>query len=552
MSASNKKKLRREQEAAKITERQLSARKEAKKTRIYTIAFVTVMVAMLVVAITVGISQTISSSGIREKNTVAMTVGDHEISNAEMNYFYVGAVNEFYNTYGDFIAYTGLDFSTPLDEQVLDPETGRTWADDFMDSAKSSATATYAVADAANAAGFTLSEEELASLDANIQNMEFYTTMSGFPSFEDYLQAVYGKGATVESYREYCELVTLAVAYQNHYANSLTYTDADLRAQDSENFNAYSSYTFNTYYLSAARFQTGGTVNENGTTVYTDEEKAAGLAAAEEAAKTLTSDEITSLEALDAAIAGLSINEGNTASSTANSNVLYTSVSSIYADWVTDESRQAGDVTYIPNTSTSTGEDGAETTSTDGYYVVYFVGSTDNTFALKNVRHILVPFQGGATDPTTGMTTYTDEEKAASMTTATSILTDWNAGEATEDSFAALAMEKSTDTGSAANGGLYEDIYPGMMVEPFEDWCFEESRKPGDTGIVESTYGYHIMYFSGDSEQNYRDFMITNELRTAATNDWYNGLVEAMAVTDGNTRYIVTGKAVNEIVGTAG
>lgn len=89
------------------------------------------------------------------------------------------------------------------------------------------------------------------------------------------------------------------------------------------------------------------------------------------------------------------------------------------------------------------------------------------------VRHILVD----------------DEE------TANSLLEQWKAGEATEDSFAALAAENSTDTGSVENGGLYEDVLKGDMVAEFEDWIFDDARRPGDTGVVETTYGYHVMYF---------------------------------------------------------
>ena len=47
MSASSKKKLRKEQEAAKMTEKQLNARKEAKQNRLYTTLFVIVMAAVL-------------------------------------------------------------------------------------------------------------------------------------------------------------------------------------------------------------------------------------------------------------------------------------------------------------------------------------------------------------------------------------------------------------------------------------------------------------------------------------------------------------------------
>ncbi len=41
------------------------------------------------------------------------------------------------------------------------------------------------------------------------------------------------------------------------------------------------------------------------------------------------------------------------------------------------------------------------------------------------------------------------------------------------------------------------------MVETFNDWCFDPARKPGDTGIVETSYGYHVMYFVGQTENYY-------------------------------------------------
>ena len=56
MSASSKKKLRKEQEAAALTEKQLAEQKEAKKLKLYTAAFVIVLVALLVVAVVFGVS----------------------------------------------------------------------------------------------------------------------------------------------------------------------------------------------------------------------------------------------------------------------------------------------------------------------------------------------------------------------------------------------------------------------------------------------------------------------------------------------------------------
>ena len=38
------------------------------------------------------------------------------------------------------------------------------------------------------------------------------------------------------------------------------------------------------------------------------------------------------------------------------------------------------------------------------------------------------------------------------------------------------------------------------MVTNFENWCFDESRQPGDSGLVRTEFGYHIMYFVGAEE----------------------------------------------------
>ena len=110
--------------------------------------------------------------------------------------------------------------------------------------------------------------------------------------------------------------------------------------------------------------------------------------------------------------------------------------------------------------------------------------------------------------------------------------------EATEDSFAALAAEKTEDEGSKENGGLYEDVYPGQMVTAFNDWCFDAGRKPGDTGIVETEYGCHVMYYSGDSDITYRTYKITEVLRTEAYNQWSEDLLANAVMTVGDSKYI--------------
>ena len=532
MSASSKKKLRKDQDAAKLTQRQQAELKEAKKLKIYTAAFVAAVAVMLVVAIVLGVNQTITNKGLREKNTVAVTIGEHKVSNALLNYFYMDIVNQ----YSSYASYMGVDTTAPLDEQVMDEEAGTTWADYFLDLAKDNAKSAFAMADAANAAGYTLPQAEQDSLDMSLNNITAYATLYGFSDADAYVKAMYGNGASVAGYKEYQELNTLANSYYTAYGESLTYTDEDLRAAEAENYDQYSSYSYQSYYLAANKFLEGGTTDEEGNTTYSDEEKAASVEAAKAAADSLVSEELADVAALDAAIAALSVNAETTASSTAYDDTKYSSVSSTIREWITDQARTEGDRTVIASTTTSTDDEGNETTTTNGYYVVWYRGMTDNTFALKNVRHILVAFEGGTTDDN-GNTTYTDAEKLAAKEAAEALLEQWKSGDATEESFAELANAESAD-GDGTTGGLYQDIYPGQMVEPFEAWCYDETRAAGDTGIVESTYGYHVMYFVGDSDLTYRDYQIDSELRSQDLQNWYTETLEAVTVTDGDTKYI--------------
>ena len=539
MSASTKKKLRNEQEAAKMTERQLAEQKEAKKLKVLTTTFVIVLAAIVVFAAVAGVSQYIRSNGIREKNTVALTVGEHEISNAELNYYFMDAINGFYNNYGSYASLFGMDVTKPLNEQVTNAETGSTWADDFLQQAKDSATTIYALNDAAKAAGYTLTEEELSSVDNAVSTLQLYAMLYGYSEVEDYLKAMYGAGATEESYRAYYEMNLLGESYYEAYRAGLTYDEADIAAADAEDPTAYNYYSYNYYNLNISKFLTGGTTAEDGTVTYSDEEKAAAVAAAKAAAESLVNSGASTVEALDMAIAALEVNaEVENAASTAATEVAYSSVVSLAQEWIADSSRKAGDVEMFENATTTTDADGNEVTDVKGYYVVMFTGLEDNSFALKNVRHILAQFEGGTTDSETGVTTYSDDEKAAAKAEAEQLLESWKNGAATEDSFAELAIEKSDDTGSVLTGGLYEDIYPGQMVTAFENWCYEEGRQVGDTGIVETEYGYHVMYFVGDSDVTYREFMIESTLRSTDADAWYGEIIDAVTAVDGNTEYI--------------
>ena len=119
-----------------------------------------------------------------------------------------------------------------------------------------------------------------------------------------------------------------------------------------------------------------------------------------------------------------------------------------------------------------------------------------------DVRHILFMPQGGTVGEDGTTVTYSDAEWEACRAEAQAVLDQWLAGDMTEEHFAELANQYTAD-GNDANydgepdGGLYTDVYVGQMVPEFENWCFDETRQIGDTGLVQTTYGWHVMYFVG-------------------------------------------------------
>lgn len=541
MSASNKKQLRKEQNAAELTEKQQKQQAESRKLKIYTTVFVVVLAVILCIALVTLCLRAYNNSGIAERKTTALTIGEHQLTSADLNYFYIDAINHQLNawqqSYGNYMtmllpAMGGPDLSKPLSASMQDEANGITWADYFVKVAIDDAKAVYAMVDQAAAEGFTLSEEEAAAIDTQLEAIRNSVKNNpDFRSMDAYLKAVYGASASEESLHRYLMDSKLASAFQTSHVDALTYTDEQIRAYDAEHALDFNSYTYASYKLDANKYLSGGTVDEEGNATFSDEEIAAAVDAAKADADKLM--EADSLLLLDKTIGQLDVNKDaeTPVSSTKNENVLYSSVNSLFRDWVSDPARVENDIQVFPIEATSTDAEGKETTKTTGYYVVFFQGMNDNSqYKAADVRHILSAFKSE-----TDSKEFTDAEKQAALDKANSVLEQWKSGEATEESFAALVKDNSDDAASVPNGGLYEDIYPSTrFVKPFLDWAIAP-HEPGDTGIVETEYGYHVMYYVGAEEPTYRDFMITNTLKQDDYIEWFDGIVDAATATEVDT-----------------
>jgi hypothetical protein len=402
MSASSKKKLRKEQNAAVMTQKQQAAAKEAKKMKIYTVTFWVVLA--LCVSLVAGLALKGPVTGLAASLTTALEVGEHKVSGVELNYFYVDAINEYCNQYSSWISYI-LKTNQPLSAQTYDAATGTTWADQFLDQAINSAKNTYALYDAAVSAGHKLSDDEKASMQTLIDNMDVYAKYYGYNNANDYLKAVYGHGASSKSYRAYYEIVVMASSYYAAHSEDLkeSYDDVALRTYEKDKMYEYNSYTYASHYLNVDDFKTGGTKGADGKITYTDAEIKAAEEAVKKAAEELANAENKTVELLNAAIEALEKrleaekeaaktedkaetkttvttdknettdttdkddssdkkddtttdkddnktdkeDEKKYSKATEKEDTLYSSVSSLMQEWMRDSARKEGDITFL-------------------------------------------------------------------------------------------------------------------------------------------------------------------------------------------------------------
>ncbi len=148
--------------------------------------------------------------------------------------------------------------------------------------------------------------------------------------------------------------------------------------------------------------------------------------------------------------------------------VYYSEVFSLYGDWLFDESRKEGDTTVV------------EDTSSNAYHVLSFVKRYLDETPTANARAII-----------------NDNGQA--------ILEEWKNGEATEDSFAALADKYNDPAVLSAEGGFCEAISPTGSQADLAAWLFAEERAAGDTTVITSIDGStYTLYFVGDNEPEWK------------------------------------------------
>ena len=474
-----------------------SAKKSQKKSeKSKAAAKIVKMVVAIVLAVVVAggiVWKVLDDTAAIKKNTTVFSLGDDiRVSEVEFTYYYSQYLNNIYSYAQQYAMYgmnIGIDPTKSPDEQNYgtDADGKEMLLSDYLKNETISALQTYKIIYAeAIKAGYKLTDDEQKSIDDQVEELR-NTAAENKYSLNAYLKASYGKGINEKFLRKQLEMQNIVSRYQSDTSKKLTdsYSAADIKAVYDKDHSAYNAVDART--LSFAIETLTAKDGETSEQLAARQKAAAAKvkAEAEAALKSCTSEKAfleqakkknSSTENYDA--------ESATALNEAAKSTITSYVSEDAAKWAFDSARKAGDVKLF-----EVGSDGNVSS-----YVILYINKGSYAPMASNVRHILISF----TDNASSSSEATDEQKKAAKASADKIYKEWQSGAKTEDSFAALAKAKSKDTGSAADGGLISGITSSAnYVESFRNWATDSSRKVGDTGIVESEYGYHIMYYSG-------------------------------------------------------
>ncbi len=504
-----------------------------------TALLITVIALLLLVSVAIFI---FSDSGVMERNTVYVSSDNFEVTGTMLPYYenlaYMNTFEQYYYLY--YTYYYGGD-ATQAYNAVAQMMSGYT-LNDFFDSAITSSKELVAMAEEALANGVKLDEADLEEIETTLKDISAGALGTGVKKKDvrkalelralaaKYAQTVsetIEEGATDESILAY-----VVANKANYYSADMLKYAMTLKAEDfGEDSVAYFEAE-KLLDLYAEKLAEATSVDEFKRLVieYEVEKALDGLIANNLGTLAAPSEELvnaakaTLIENLYTAVAD---NEGFDSGVTQDATyaeLFETVAAKLYATctasianlpttqgytesaddeviaWVSKDDTKAGDTKLV--------EASSETEYSKTVYIVEKEMHLDESVT-KDVAHILIKAEKDKA---------TAEEKAAAKAKAEGLLADFLAGEATLEAF-----EKLAETNNEDSNCVYEGVMKGQMVAEFENWTFDESRKVGDTGVVETEFGYHIMYFVGEGKPAYHVNAIDSYI-----NDEYTKVVEEL------------------------
>ena len=524
MSASRERKERAKLSMAQ-PERQVSKQKK-KLSEGWILAISVILVVVVVFGSVLGIRA-------YQRNQTVLTVGDKNLTVREFNYYY----NQTVSNYSGYASYFGIDTAKALNKQnvhadavsmmgyfgmdvsALDAykqEDGSydiTWAGYFAELAKENAVQTYAIYQAAKAAGFDASEKVNEGINGELSNLMLYASINGY-SDEKYLEMIFGQGSTMDTYKEY-----LTVTYTaSEYISQLEYdvADVDARYEESpEEFDVASYYLYSITVPTEEETEEGEEASEETTEEATEE-------AAEEAEEEV--DPETAAKEMEA---NFDVeNEKVSAKVDQTRENITDAISEEAATWMFEA--KPGDVKLFFNEETKT------------YYVAKLI-MNENYNTLSALQIFISNEEISHEGHDHGEEDVPESEMAPADSLA-AVLAGLEA-DGSEESFRKLAETHNDSETLEMTDTSYAYINGNISTEAML-WCMED-RAAGEFTTFETEAGTYVLYMLERSD-SYRYLRVNSTMVT----EWLEEITDAAMATCGFDMDSAMNGAVGIIIGT--
>lgn len=479
-----------------------------------------IMIAIIAVLILAALALFIfSDTGFLKRNTVYVSSDNYEVTGTMLPYYenliWSSTFEQYYYYY---YMYTGDATQAGNAAQQLMSQYS---LDDFFDSAIETSKEMVALAEEAKAKGIELDQEDMNKLEETLA---------------DYSSASFGKGVKKKDIRRALELQMIAGKYSEIVYEDIegSIGDADVLAYIEENKPDYYSADYLKYELvlkaedyedNAEEYARVEQLVDKFANIIAEAKDENGFKKAiityeiEKSFDYLIANNKGDLEVPDKATADAAkqaiidntydvVVLGEPAKTSFTENQTYqelfknmaqslvttcrSSLSSLEGSSNFEYASEDEVVTWLSDEATKTGDGKVFDKSSEDEYAkaVYLVTEAMHldVSETKDVAHILIKVAENAAAST----------KAEAKAKAEKVLDEFLAGEQTKEAF-----EKLAETYNEDSGCVYENVTNGQMVESFDAWTFDAARKTGDTAVVETEFGYHVMYFIGEGEAPY-------------------------------------------------
>lgn len=433
--------------------------------------------------------------------SVVATVDGQKISIGMYDYYYASIVS-YYEQYASY-GYYSLDTTKDYSKQYTTDDDGNkiSWQKFFETEALKEVEQITTYYSKALEEGVTLTSTQKKTIDKQISTLKDSASQNDV-SLDQYIKANFGTYCSEDTIRIMLEQYYLSANYKGKFKSETKVTDNDVDKYYNDHKNDYKKIEF--YYIASPYDATDD--NSKNESIKTAEkimakmkDKKSVIALVPEVYSSYIDSQVKSSMEKDSTLTEKKAREEAIKSYESNVVTTVSGSDSPFDDkmntWLFSDDTKVGSKKYYIDE--------------DAKYI-YIVLKTSKASVEENetytVRHILVAPESGSnsSSSTSEKAEYTDEQWAAAKKKADSILAKFNKTDKSEYEFAKLAEQYSTDSASTSSGsndsfgGLYESVTLGQMVPDFEKWSIDDSRKYGDTGIVKSDYGYHIMFFIND------------------------------------------------------